>query len=250
MIKMNCPHCEHSLRIADEHSGKRGKCKYCGEYFIVAAAPVEPEFGEEKETQRARQRKEQEVARMADANRQLAEARAVASARKREREDRRSRFIFFGVTLLITGLIAGGGYWYMLTTGQDLPGVFLPEDAASEDVSVESAVLLGVPVPTFGEAAAPLDVSIEWSAAFEGIEKDSVSCYQIAVGGGYDEVVSKVQLALTRLGWDFTIWMGDEPVPQTELHGEVAGLRAAIRIEEVMDEVLDEVLVYAGVLSE
>lgn len=249
MIKMNCPSCGHSLRISDEYSGKRGKCKYCNEIFIVSGVQADPQYGEDEATQRERQRKEREVAKMAQAGQMLAEARAVEAARlreKREREDRRSHRFLILTVVLIVGLLAGGGYWFMDTTGRGIPGVYLPKKAMETEEPVQSAELLGVPVPIFGEDAKPLDVSIEWAEAFKDIEKDKITCFQIPVSGDYTVIVSEVQLALTRLGWDFTIWMGEEPVAHTELYGGINGRRAALRIEDVADEVY----VYAGILPE
>jgi predicted Zn finger-like uncharacterized protein len=40
-IRVQCPMCESSFRIADEHAGKRGKCPKCGEPVRVPGATPE-----------------------------------------------------------------------------------------------------------------------------------------------------------------------------------------------------------------
>lgn len=35
MIRFDCPHCGHSLQVQDSGSGKKGKCKKCGESLVV-----------------------------------------------------------------------------------------------------------------------------------------------------------------------------------------------------------------------
>lgn len=35
MIEMNCPHCDHLLRIDDKYAGQKGGCKHCGGHFRV-----------------------------------------------------------------------------------------------------------------------------------------------------------------------------------------------------------------------
>ena len=37
MPKINCPHCEKTLKVVEELSGKRGKCPACGQAFLVPA---------------------------------------------------------------------------------------------------------------------------------------------------------------------------------------------------------------------
>lgn len=50
MIEMDCPHCGHRLRIAEEHRGKLGTCRACGREIQApaeqGAATAEPSFPE------------------------------------------------------------------------------------------------------------------------------------------------------------------------------------------------------------
>ncbi len=42
-IHVTCDHCGAGFSVKDEHAGRRGKCKKCGELVVVPAAESEPE---------------------------------------------------------------------------------------------------------------------------------------------------------------------------------------------------------------
>lgn len=244
MIKMQCPHCSHGLRIPNEFSGKRGRCKYCKQVFIVDAEQFDTPYGEDVDTQRERKQKEDHVRTMQEAHRQLEEARA-ARAKIDRRDKRRLILSMIAALLIVGGGIVGAAVWLSAEEQDSVRSVFMDSDASGIAITYETHELQGVTIPYFYEAPKPLDVSIAWKAAFDDTEKDAVTCYEIPVVKDYDGVVSDFQVAIAELGWDFTIWMDNDPGPQTELHGEVNGKRVAIRIEDTPSGLY----AYAGVME-
>lgn len=51
MIEMNCPHCDHTLRIPDKYAGRRGGCKHCRGTFRVPKTIPTPPPREPEQTQ-------------------------------------------------------------------------------------------------------------------------------------------------------------------------------------------------------
>jgi hypothetical protein len=59
-IKVTCPHCDKTFGVADQHAGRKIRCKYCDERFLVEDPDdedIDDEDEEEEEEERPKRRK-------------------------------------------------------------------------------------------------------------------------------------------------------------------------------------------------
>lgn len=231
MIDVQCPGCDHALRIAAKFAGLKGRCRYCQTIFRVPTdveatpgpAPAEgakPDIVIESKVREP----ERGITPLVDPG---------ADRISTHRYGRQRGTLMFPLILsaLLIGGTFGGGVWLLEDGMNLLRGQTL--DSEPEPLEFETVTLAGVPVAAFGASTfVETKPVVPSSGKLMVLSEEKLIAFEAQRTEDYSKVVTDYRLSLTKLGWDFVVNASSDG-DWTDLHGLYDGKNVHLRITTV-----------------